>query len=79
MNKSPFKLQEVKIEVTHDCMLQCVHCSSVSEANTERNMGWPSCERILNEAVTMGVKEVAFSGGEPLLWEHIQNFSKGLS
>lgn len=72
MNNSQFKLQEIKIEVTHDCLLHCIHCSSASKANSKRSMGWQSCEQILDEAVAMGVKEVAFSGGEPLLWEHIQ-------
>jgi len=72
-HKSPFRLRELKIEVTHDCMLRCVHCSSVAGANSGRSVEWPSCERILNDAGAMGVKEVAFSGGEPLLWNHIQD------
>lgn len=66
-----FNLNEIKIEVTHDCSLQCVHCSSISEAKTGRFMDWPSCSRILKDARALGVKEVAFSGGEPLLWEDI--------
>jgi radical SAM protein with 4Fe4S-binding SPASM domain len=36
-------------------------------------MEWASCRQILDEAAAMGVKEVAFSGGEPLIWGHIQN------
>jgi pyrroloquinoline quinone biosynthesis protein E len=30
-----------------------------------------SCLRILTQAAKMGVKEVAFSGGEPLVWPHV--------
>jgi len=71
--KSPFTLRELKIEVTHDCMLQCVHCSSCAGINSGRSMRWLSCEQILDDAVAMGVKEITFSGGEPLLWEHIQD------
>lgn len=71
--ESPFRLNEIKIEVTHDCMLQCVHCSSVAIADTGRCMDWPSCDRILDEAKALGVKKVAFSGGEPLLWGHIED------
>lgn len=73
LDKSPFTLRELKIEVTHDCMLQCVHCSSNAIANSGRSMEWPPCEQILDDAVAMGVKEIAFSGGEPLLWEYIQD------
>jgi radical SAM protein with 4Fe4S-binding SPASM domain len=36
-------------------------------------MEWPSCRQILDEAAAMGVQEVAFSGGEPLIWKHLKN------
>lgn len=70
-DKSPFALKELKIEVTHDCMLQCIHCSSDAIVSSGRSMEWRSCERLLDDASIMGVKEIAFSGGEPLLWEHM--------
>lgn len=69
----PFKLREIKIEVTHDCMLKCVHCSSMAQSSSGRVMDWSTCRRILVEAAEMGVKEVSFSGGEPLLWKKIVN------
>jgi radical SAM protein with 4Fe4S-binding SPASM domain len=31
------------------------------------------CLRILSEAIEMGAKEVSFSGGEPLTWEHLES------
>jgi PqqA peptide cyclase len=71
-HKPPFQLKEIKIEVTHDCMLRCVHCSSIAGENTGRSMDWSFCKKILDDAAVMGVKEVAFSGGEPLLWAHIE-------
>jgi radical SAM protein with 4Fe4S-binding SPASM domain len=70
-HKPPFELKEIKIEVTHDCKLRCVHCSSMADAISGRHMNWSSYEKILDEAASMGVKTIAFSGGEPLLWEHI--------
>jgi len=70
--QSRFRLREIKIEVTHDCFLKCIHCSSDAKRNLSRSMDWPSCYQILEDAAEMGVKEVAFSGGEPLIWEHIQ-------
>lgn len=70
-HKPPFKLKELKIEVTHDCQLQCVHCSSMAETDSQRVMAWRDCEKIINEAAEMGVTQMAFSGGEPLLWEHL--------
>ena len=37
------------------------------------NMDWRRFERILDDAHGMGVNEVAFSGGEPLLWGYIED------
>lgn len=68
-HQRPFHLREIKLEVTHDCLLNCVHCSSISSSNTGRQMSYKKCHDILSEAAEMGVKEVAFSGGEPLLWD----------
>jgi len=69
----PFELKELKIEVTHDCQLRCVHCSSMAEANSLRTMDWDKCETIIHEAAGIGVVQVAFSGGEPLLWEPLKD------
>jgi radical SAM protein with 4Fe4S-binding SPASM domain len=70
-HKRPFKLRELKIEVTHRCPLACIHCSSNSSAACCREMSEDACLRILREAAQMGASDVAFSGGEPLLWPGI--------
>lgn len=68
-HKPPFRLKELKIELTHECLLKCVHCSSVAEPGCNRTMGVEACREILQDAASMGAKRVAFSGGEPLLWK----------
>jgi radical SAM protein with 4Fe4S-binding SPASM domain len=73
LHKSPFKLREFKIEVTHRCNLYCIHCSSEGSPSSNISMDKTDCLRILNEAIQMGVQEVAFSGGEPLLWPHLKD------
>jgi len=74
--ETPYKLNEIKIEVTHDCLLHCKHCSSVSEVDTGRSVNWLTCKRIIDDAASLGATEVAFSGGEPLLWPHIRKAVK---
>lgn len=73
MHAAPFVLKEIKLEVTHSCLLRCVHCSSLAGIACVRQMKWEECHRILKEAAEMQVTEVAFSGGEPLLWESLPN------
>ncbi len=72
-HKRPFVLREFKIEVTYRCDLNCVHCSSDARPSNLLEMSRDDCIRILADAATMGVQDVAFSGGEPLLWPHICN------
>lgn len=67
----PFRLKEIKIEVTHRCHLACVHCSSLASNVSNLQISFNDCRRILYEASALGVSEVAFSGGEPLLWPHL--------
>jgi radical SAM protein with 4Fe4S-binding SPASM domain len=65
---SRFNLREIKLEVTYRCPLACIHCSSDATPLSPLEMTPDECFRILQEAVEMGVDQVAFSGGEPLIW-----------
>ncbi len=67
----PLRLDELKMEVTYQCELNCVHCSSDAHPSNLLEMSRQDCLRILDQAAEMGVHEVIFSGGEPLLWPHI--------
>ncbi len=67
----PFNLKELKIEVTYRCDLNCIHCSSDARPSNLLEMTRDDCLRILTDTAVMGTQDVAFSGGEPLLWPHI--------
>lgn len=73
LHKPPFRLLEMKIEVTHACPLTCIHCSSDASPSCVREIGEKDCLCIVAEAAEMGVKEIAFSGGEPLIWLPMMN------
>lgn len=61
-------LSEVKLEVTWRCPLACLHCSSEASPGSSIEMTADGCLQVLEQASALGTKEVAFSGGEPLLW-----------
>ena len=67
----PFRLKEFKVEVTYQCDLNCIHCSSDARPSNPLQMGRQDCLRILADAEEMGAEDIAFSGGEPLLWPHV--------
>jgi radical SAM protein with 4Fe4S-binding SPASM domain len=60
-------LREFKFELTHRCLLSCRHCSSSAGADQLITVSREDCLRIIAEAAEIGAKDVAFSGGEPLL------------
>ena len=69
----PFTLHELKVEVTHRCDLNCIHCSSDARPSNYAEMSLENCVCIVNQAVQMEAKEISFSGGEPLIWPHIND------
>ncbi len=69
---SRYRLEELKLEVTHRCNLRCVHCSSEGGPERENGMTREDALRIVNEARLLGVEHLAVSGGEAILWGPIK-------
>jgi len=67
-HQPPFALKEVKLEITHRCTLACIHCSSEATPSCPREMPLDRALQLVDEMLAAGVADVAFSGGEPLLW-----------
>jgi radical SAM protein with 4Fe4S-binding SPASM domain len=63
-----YRLKELKIEVTHQCPLACVHCSSDAHRNNNKIMNTDDCIKIIKNASKLNVEEISFSGGEPFCW-----------
>jgi pyrroloquinoline quinone biosynthesis protein E len=55
-------------ELTHRCPLRCPYCSNPLElSRASAELDTASWKRVLGEAATLGVLQVHFSGGEPLV------------
>lgn len=65
------KLTDIKIEVTHQCNLNCIHCSSNGRPSNNAEMAMEDCIRIISEATALGARSITFSGGEPFLWPQL--------
>lgn len=65
-------MNEVSIEITHDCALKCIYCSSSAEHPSPiGELSLDEVKSIIDEAKKCGAKEVSLSGGEPLLHPQI--------
>ena len=61
-------------ELTHRCPLQCPYCSNPLELQRARDeLETDTWRRILDEAGAMGVLQVHFSGGEPLVRRDLED------
>ena len=65
------RLNELKIELTQECPLACIHCSTRSNRFAKSALPLDLVTRLLHEAHRMGAKKVALTGGEPLVYAHL--------
>lgn len=75
-------IEELKIEITSRCGRGCIHCSSNASESQVKELDYNDVKRILLEAKQLGIKSIVFTGGEPCLYDKIQDliiFAKKLS
>lgn len=65
-------LKEIKIELTQRCPLACLHCSTSSHRKQSSELSNTTVTRLLREAAELGVEKVVFTGGEPLVYPHLE-------
>lgn len=61
-------LEELKIELTKNCPLACVHCSSNAHSDNKIQLSRKAVISLAGQAAKLKVRSIIFSGGEPLLW-----------
>jgi len=58
-------LEELTLELTDWCPMNCLHCSSDSNPNSNTYLNPDIGLRLVEEAAILGAKKINFSGGEP--------------
>jgi sulfatase maturation enzyme AslB (radical SAM superfamily) len=60
------------IYTNYDCNLRCSYCVAKSSPNAPRRaLGLANVQRLVDEAVELGFKEIFFTGGEPFILKDI--------
>ena len=54
-------------EITHRCPLHCPYCSNPTQARNNHELTADEWKRVIHEAAALGVLQIGFSGGEPLV------------
>lgn len=60
-------IKELYIEITHTCLLNCVHCSSEAHIKSTNFIPAAHIYRLIDEVLLHGLERLCLSGGEPLL------------
>ncbi len=66
-----YYLDELCIEITGKCAMNCQHCSSSCTENNDATLSYECVLQILEDARLLGTKTIEISGGEPLLHPRI--------
>jgi len=61
------KLKEISIEITNECCMSCIHCSSGAAKKLENELSLDEIKELLAQAKGLGACIFTISGGEPLL------------
>src|SRR6266542_3554591 len=54
-------------ELTYRCPLHCPYCSNPTRARNDHQLTTDEWKRVIREAAALGVLQIGFSGGEPLV------------
>ncbi|OGW18894.1 MAG: hypothetical protein A3G93_12520 [Nitrospinae bacterium RIFCSPLOWO2_12_FULL_45_22] len=58
--------------VTYHCQATCIHCSSEQHKSAgKEELSTSECQRVIDQALDLGVINIVFTGGEPLLRKDI--------
>ncbi len=63
----------VTIAVTHDCQCRCIHCSAEDHRTSGEPLSCGEIGRVVSDGLAMGMTNVTFTGGEPLLREDLED------
>lgn len=64
----------IELQPTLRCNLRCAHCYSESDPDRRGELPLSSLTGFLESAANLGYGYVGVSGGEPLLWSHLEDF-----
>ncbi|MGM0688728.1 MAG: radical SAM/SPASM domain-containing protein [Bacillota bacterium] len=62
------------IGITSQCQYKCIHCSAAGRSTKQPEMSTEEIRRVIGECLDLGVSNITFTGGEPLLRQDLATF-----
>jgi len=63
-------------EITSQCNLRCVHCFTAASRRPHDELSTDECRGIIDSLVTLGVRMIGWTGGEPLLRSDLEELTE---
>src|SRR5256885_9392286 len=74
-------ITDLRISVTDRCNFRCVYCRSADPENYRDHdeiLSWPELDRLARVFVSLGIRKIRITGGEPLVREGVEGYIERL-
>src|SRR6266853_1441464 len=71
------QITDLRISVTDRCNFRCVYCRSADPENYRDHdeiLSWPELDRLARIFVSLGIRKIRVTGGEPLVREGVEDY-----
>jgi len=71
------QITDLRISVTDRCNFRCVYCRSADPENYRDHdeiLSWPELDRLAHIFLSLGIRKVRITGGEPLVREGVEGY-----
>lgn len=65
------KPEQMTISITEDCPNKCLHCALPNKNNNSK-LNLDEAKSAIDQAISIGVSNIIFDGGEPLVYENLE-------
>ncbi|HUW68535.1 MAG TPA: radical SAM protein, partial [Candidatus Nanoarchaeia archaeon] len=64
--------EQVTISITEECPNRCIHCA-LPDTKNKTSLKPSTIKNIIDQAVDMGTTQIIFDGGEPMIYEGLED------
>src|SRR3989440_11013873 len=71
------QITDLRISITDRCNFRCVYCRSADPENYRDHdeiLSWPELDRIARIFLSLGIRKIRITGGEPLVREGVEDY-----
>src|SRR5258708_19153253 len=71
------QITDLRISITDRCNFRCVYCRSADPENYRDHdeiLSWPELDRLAKVFLSLGIRKIRITGGEPLVREGVEEY-----